>query len=117
MAQDPKILLEKLKELINNSPSINSLPEAQKKETVNRMLSSKPYQMEELIKILEEESKKMAKIDEEERKKIDEVEGLLKEVEATEKQLRRELNKEAEKKASVREKSEQEKLLEELDQA
>ena len=114
MIQDPKILMQRLKDLIMESASINSLPEDKKKETVNRMFSSTPEQMQELVKILENEAVEMAKLDEEERKKIEEVESLLKEVEETEKELKTELRKEAETTAGKEESSEQQKLLDEL---
>ncbi len=47
-------LEENLKQLVDNSPVISDLPEDEKKDLINRILSASPDQMTELIKIFED---------------------------------------------------------------
>jgi predicted nucleic acid-binding Zn-ribbon protein len=46
-------LEENLKQLVDNSPVISDLPEAEREDLINRILSASPDQMTELIKIFE----------------------------------------------------------------
>lgn len=58
-------LKQQLQELLNQSEAIQSLPAAQKKAQIERMLSATPSQMKQLITVFEEEVAELQSIDEE----------------------------------------------------
>jgi len=114
MAKSKEELLKILKPLIENSISLNSLPADKKQSTIDKMLNSSPEQMEELIKILQEEAVQIAKLSQEEEEKIKEVEKLMQDIKTTETTLKTEIRKEEEKKVTQEDQSKQDELLDEL---
>lgn len=73
-------LEENLKQLVDNSPVISDLPEGEKKDLINRMLSASPDQMTELIKIFEDAQAEFESISQEIVDLESEIKGLSAEV-------------------------------------
>ena len=69
---------ERLKQLVDNSPILNDLPEDERRDFVNRILSASPDQMTELIEIFEDTQADFENISRE----IVDLEGEIKELSA-----------------------------------
>ena len=56
---------QRLQELIDASEALKTIPEAERTERINTMMSATPEQMQQLIKIFEDEQTRLTQIDDE----------------------------------------------------
>jgi len=73
MAEDINISTTKLRDLVNYSPALNSLSEEERNVRINSIMASSPAQMQEIIKIFENEARLLKEID-------DDIDGNMEEI-------------------------------------
>ena len=107
---------ETLQKLIDNSPALSSLPEADREVRKKAMLSADDETMQQFVAVLENESAQMQKLDEDMADQTEEINGLIAEANQLEKEAERELRKQEEKTERSEEKQKAEALLKKLDE-
>jgi hypothetical protein len=106
----------KLQDLIDNSPALSSLPEADREVRKKAMLSADDETMQQFVAVLENESAQMQKLDEDMAVQTEEINSLITEANELEKEAKRELRKQEEKTERSEEKQKAEALLKKLDE-
>ena len=101
--------------LIKNSATFKSLPEAERKARTDMMLSADEATMQKFIAILEKEVKGMEKVEADFQKSATEIEGLVAEAQALEKEANRIIRKEEEATERAGEEKAADELLKQLD--
>lgn len=107
---------ETLRQLINNSPALQSLPEEARTIRVQGMLNADEDTMKEFTAILQTEAQEIDTINKEMENETEEIENLVAEAKELEKEAKLELRKEEEKTERAEEKQKAEAILAKLDE-
>lgn len=111
-------LKARLRELIKNSPTLNSLTEAQRKARTDAMLLAEPDTMQQFIDVLEGEAEELAKINQEfaSGENNEKIGQLMAEAKKLEKNIKGEVLIEEEKASKKLDEAKIEELLKKLDE-